>query len=85
VALTARIVLKQQPTLGCHLTGSSDCRCAALGRDPTALYRRATNKADLLDGVAETVLGVARHRLTGAMSDLRFPATKPSYWGRDAT
>ncbi|SEK47056.1 TetR/AcrR family transcriptional regulator [Streptacidiphilus jiangxiensis] len=28
----------------------------ALGRDPMSLYRHATNKADLLDGVAETVL-----------------------------
>lgn len=28
----------------------------ALGRDPMALYRYATNKAALLDGVAETVL-----------------------------
>ncbi|WP_037606770.1 TetR/AcrR family transcriptional regulator [Streptacidiphilus rugosus] len=28
----------------------------ALGRDPMSLYRYAANKADLLDGVAETVL-----------------------------
>jgi AcrR family transcriptional regulator len=28
----------------------------ALGRDPMTLYRHAKNKADLLDGVAETVL-----------------------------
>ncbi|SEL26447.1 TetR/AcrR family transcriptional regulator C-terminal domain-containing protein [Streptacidiphilus jiangxiensis] len=28
----------------------------ALGRDPMSLYRHAANKADLLDGVAETVL-----------------------------
>jgi AcrR family transcriptional regulator len=29
---------------------------AALGRDPMIVYRHAANKADLLDGVAETVL-----------------------------
>ncbi|WP_067703276.1 TetR/AcrR family transcriptional regulator C-terminal domain-containing protein [Nocardia jejuensis] len=29
----------------------------ALGRDPMALYRHAVNKAAVLDGVAETVLG----------------------------
>jgi len=28
----------------------------ALGRDPMSLYRHAANKADLLDGIAETVL-----------------------------
>ncbi|MBF6181536.1 TetR/AcrR family transcriptional regulator C-terminal domain-containing protein [Nocardia otitidiscaviarum] len=37
----------------------------ALGRDPMAIYRHATNKAAVLDGVAEVVLG----RLTVDASD----------------
>jgi AcrR family transcriptional regulator len=43
----------------------------ALGRDPMTLYRHATNKADLFDGVAETVL-----------AQLQVDSTDPDWTGQ---